>query len=139
MRDISELTCWIIQSGIMEEMMEETLDSVDDDELEEEADAEVDKILFELTDGKLGQAGKVGGELPVSHRRAVFIFPFLNLSQLHPHDRIRQNNPGTAMLINLLGYKGGRRGKRTGDAENAEGNAGSIEWMSGSLLGVRLE
>jgi hypothetical protein len=47
--------------------MEETLDSVDnDDELEEEADAEVDKVLFELTDGKLGQAGKVGSELPVS-------------------------------------------------------------------------
>lgn len=47
--------------------MEETLDSVDnDDELEDEADAEVDKVLFELTDGKLGQAGKVGAELPVS-------------------------------------------------------------------------
>jgi hypothetical protein len=47
-------------------MMEETLDTVDDDELEDEADAEVDKVLFELTDGKLGQAGKVGAELPVS-------------------------------------------------------------------------
>lgn len=47
-------------------MMEETLDTVDDDEIEDEADAEVDKVLFELTDGKLGQAGKVGGELPVS-------------------------------------------------------------------------
>ena len=45
--------------------MEETLDSVDDDELEEEADAEVDKVLFDLTDGKLGQAGKVGADLPV--------------------------------------------------------------------------
>lgn len=61
----SSLMC-IVQSGIMEEMMEETLDSVDaDDELEEEADAEVDKVLFELTDGKLGQAGKVGSALPV--------------------------------------------------------------------------
>lgn len=48
--------------------MEETLDSIgEDDELEEEADAEVDKVLFELTDGKLGQAGRVGAELPVSH------------------------------------------------------------------------
>lgn len=46
--------------------MEETMDMVDDDEIEEEADAEVDKVLFELTDGKLGQAGRVGGELPVS-------------------------------------------------------------------------
>lgn len=46
--------------------MEETLDSVnDDEELEQEADEEVDKVLYELTDGKLGQAGRVGGELPV--------------------------------------------------------------------------
>lgn len=46
--------------------MEETLDAVnDDDELEQEADEEVDKVLYELTDGKLGQAGRVGGELPV--------------------------------------------------------------------------
>jgi hypothetical protein len=56
----------------MEEMMEETLDGLDDEELEEEADAEVDKVLFELTDGKLGQAGRVGTDLPVS---AVVIIP----------------------------------------------------------------
>jgi len=55
--------------------MEETLDSIgEDDELEEEADAEVDKVLFELTDGKLGQAGKVGAELPVRTRlSALFV------------------------------------------------------------------
>lgn len=46
--------------------MEETMEGLDDEELEEEADEEVDKVLFELTDGKLGQAGRVGGELPVS-------------------------------------------------------------------------
>lgn len=51
----------------MEEMMDDTLEGLDDDEeLEEEADEEVEKVLFQLTDGKLGQAGKVGGELPVS-------------------------------------------------------------------------
>jgi charged multivesicular body protein 3 len=48
------------QAGIMEEMMEDTLDSgvlgEDEDELETEAEGEVDKVLFELTDGKLGQA-----------------------------------------------------------------------------------
>jgi len=49
----------------MEEMLEDTIDIGDDEELEEEADAEVDKVLFELTDGKLGEAGKVT-ELPVS-------------------------------------------------------------------------
>lgn len=40
--------------------MEDTLDSgvlgEDEDELETEAEGEVDKVLFELTDGKLGQA-----------------------------------------------------------------------------------
>lgn len=55
----------------MEEMMEETLDSVDDEEIEEEADAEVDKVLYELTDGKLGQAGAVGAALPVSRVRSI--------------------------------------------------------------------
>lgn len=51
----------------MEEMLTETLEGLDEDEeLEEEADAEVDKVLFELTDGKLGQAGSVQTELPVS-------------------------------------------------------------------------
>lgn len=47
-------------------MLEDTLDIEEDEELEEEADAEVDKVLFELTDGKLGLAGSVEIELPVS-------------------------------------------------------------------------
>ena len=46
-------------------MMEDMLDTEEDEEIEQEADAEVDKILFDLTDGKLGQAGTVGAELPV--------------------------------------------------------------------------
>lgn len=49
----------------MEEMMEDTLQMDDDEELEAEADEEVEKVLFELTDGKLGQAGKVDEGLPV--------------------------------------------------------------------------
>lgn len=40
----------------MEEMMEDTLDSgvlgEDEDEMEEEAQGEVDKVLYDLTDGK---------------------------------------------------------------------------------------
>lgn len=49
----------------MDEMMEDMFDVEEDEEIEQEADAEVDKVLFELTDGKLGQAGAVGTELPV--------------------------------------------------------------------------
>lgn len=48
----------------MEEMIEETMEGLDEEDLEEEADEEVEKVLFELTDGKLGQAGRVGTELP---------------------------------------------------------------------------
>ena len=47
-------------------MLEDTLEMDEEEEIEEEADAEVDKVLFELTNGKLGQAGTVGEELPVS-------------------------------------------------------------------------
>jgi hypothetical protein len=49
----------------MEEMVDDVL-QMDDEEIEEEADAEVDKVLFELTDGKLGMAGSVSSELPVN-------------------------------------------------------------------------
>lgn len=45
--------------------MGETLEGLDEDsELEEEAEEEVDRVLFEITDGKLGVAG-AGKELPV--------------------------------------------------------------------------
>jgi charged multivesicular body protein 3 len=54
------------QAGIMEEMLSDTLDMDEDEELQEEADEEVDKVLAELTDGKLGLAGSAGTELPVS-------------------------------------------------------------------------
>jgi len=52
-------------------MLDDTLDMEEDEELEEEADAEVDKVLFSLTDGKLGLADPVNTELPVS----FLIFP----------------------------------------------------------------
>lgn len=64
----------------MEDMLENTLDIEEDEELEEEADAEVDKVLFELTNGKLGEAGSASNELPVC---AIFLcqFVFLYLHQ----------------------------------------------------------
>lgn len=48
------------KAGILEEMIEETMESLDDTEgIEEEAQGEVDKVLWELTDGKLGEAPAV--------------------------------------------------------------------------------
>lgn len=86
--------------------MEETMEGLDEEDLEEEADAEVDKVLFELTDGKLGQAGKVGGELPVSGGGAGLT-----------------TGPGR-----------GRGGERGRDAAHAEGDAGSPQWIDGCYM-----
>ncbi|KAF8913949.1 vacuolar sorting protein Vps24 [Gymnopilus junonius] len=59
-----EMSMEMTKAGIMEEMLEDTLDLDEDEEIEEEADAEVDKVLFELTNGKLGEAGSVATDLP---------------------------------------------------------------------------
>jgi hypothetical protein len=78
----------------MEEMLDDTLEAVgDDEELEEEADAEVDKVLFEITDGKLGQAGTVGTELPV--RAAQSPMKRTYTSAHRPQKRRRKNRRRT--------------------------------------------
>ncbi|KAH7926752.1 hypothetical protein BV22DRAFT_1086226 [Leucogyrophana mollusca] len=59
-----EMSMEMTKAGIMEEMLEDTLNMEEDEEIEDEADAEVDKVLFELTNGKLGEAGAAGTELP---------------------------------------------------------------------------
>lgn len=54
-------------------MMEDTLEGLDEDpELEEEAEAEVDQVLFEITNGKLGVAG-AAKELPVCAMLSLWI------------------------------------------------------------------
>lgn len=40
----------------MEEMIEDTFEGLEDDDLEELADAEVEKILFEVTSGEFTRA-----------------------------------------------------------------------------------
>lgn len=56
----------------MDEMVGDTLDGLDeaDDVLEEQADAEVDAILSEITGGKLGQAGTVPDNVPAEEEPA---------------------------------------------------------------------
>ncbi|KAF9075736.1 Snf7 family [Rhodocollybia butyracea] len=65
-QSMREMSMEMTKAGILEEMMEDTLLVEDDEELEEEANEEVDKVLFQLTDGKLGQAGTVSTELPAA-------------------------------------------------------------------------
>lgn len=55
-----EMSREMTKAGILEEMIEETMESMEDSEgIEEEAQTEVDKVLWELTDGKLGEAPSV--------------------------------------------------------------------------------
>ncbi|KAF8882212.1 vacuolar sorting protein Vps24 [Mucidula mucida] len=61
-----EMSMEMTKAGIMEEMIDDTLEMDDDEELEEEADAEVDKVLFALTNGKLGEAPAVSNVTPAT-------------------------------------------------------------------------
>ncbi|XP_062571363.1 charged multivesicular body protein 3-like [Saccostrea cucullata] len=62
-----EMSKEMMKAGILEEMLEDTMETLDDDdELEEEADSEVEKVLYELTAGELGKApAAVADTLPV--------------------------------------------------------------------------
>ncbi|KAL4613234.1 charged multivesicular body protein 3 [Arapaima gigas] len=61
-----ELSKEMMKAGIIEEMLEDTFESMEDEEgMEEAAEAEVDKILFDITAGALGKApSKVTDALP---------------------------------------------------------------------------
>ncbi|XP_007896190.1 E3 ubiquitin-protein ligase RNF103 isoform X2 [Callorhinchus milii] len=63
MRDLSKE---MMKAGIIEEMLEDTFESMEDeDEMEEAAEMEIDRILFEVTAGALGKAPqKVTDALP---------------------------------------------------------------------------
>ena len=50
--DISWQLFCVFQAGLIEEMMEDTFEGLEDDDLEEQADQEVEKILWEVTSGK---------------------------------------------------------------------------------------
>jgi len=66
-KTMMEMSREMMKAGILEEMLEDTMEGLEDDEeLEEEAQSEVDKVLFELTAGKLGEApDAVTATLPV--------------------------------------------------------------------------
>ena len=59
---MTAMSAEMMKAGIMAEMVDETFEGLDaeDEELEDEAEGEVEKVLWEITDGKLGTAGKVG-------------------------------------------------------------------------------
>lgn len=48
-----ELSREMQKAGLIEEMMDDTFESLEDDDLEEEADKEVEKVLWEVTNGMI--------------------------------------------------------------------------------------
>jgi hypothetical protein len=49
----------------MEEMIDDTISGLDDEDLEEEAEDEVNQVLNEVTSGLLLQGGRVGSDIKV--------------------------------------------------------------------------
>jgi len=68
-----ELSKEMMKAGIIEEMLEDTLEGLEDtEELEEAAQEEVDKVLWEITAGQLGKApAAVTDSLPVPELAAA--------------------------------------------------------------------
>eukprot|EP01006_Ploeotia_vitrea_P039959 TRINITY_DN66392_c9_g1_i11.p1 TRINITY_DN66392_c9_g1~~TRINITY_DN66392_c9_g1_i11.p1 ORF type:complete len:230 (-),score=141.34 TRINITY_DN66392_c9_g1_i11:88-777(-) len=54
-----EMSKEMTKAGLMEEIMEDSFEMMDDEDLDEIADQEVDAVLFEITAGKLGEAPNV--------------------------------------------------------------------------------
>ncbi|KAJ8928463.1 hypothetical protein NQ314_018968 [Rhamnusium bicolor] len=54
---MQEMSKEMMKAGIIEEMLDETMEDLEDtEELEEAAQTEIDKVLFEITEGKIGEA-----------------------------------------------------------------------------------
>jgi charged multivesicular body protein 3 len=52
------------QAGMIEELLDETFEGLEDDDLEELADKEVEKVLWEVTSGQLGQLSGTPSAVP---------------------------------------------------------------------------
>uniref|UniRef100_A0AC34QXK2 Charged multivesicular body protein 3 n=1 Tax=Panagrolaimus sp. JU765 TaxID=591449 RepID=A0AC34QXK2_9BILA len=56
MQTMRELSKEMTRAGIIEEMIEETMEALEPEDMEEQAAEEVDKVLWEVTQGELGKA-----------------------------------------------------------------------------------
>merc|ERR1719394_2433324 len=64
-KTMMEMSREMMKAGILEEMLDDTMETLDDPDIEEEVESEVDKVLFELTEGKLGQAPEAVKDSPL--------------------------------------------------------------------------
>jgi len=72
-KTMQEMSKEMMKAGILEEMMEDTFENLEDqDELEEAAQEEVDKVLWDITKGELGRApDAVAVSLPAAEPAAA--------------------------------------------------------------------
>ncbi|XP_015789019.1 charged multivesicular body protein 3 isoform X2 [Tetranychus urticae] len=66
---MQEMSREMMKAGIIEEMLEETIDEatgIDDDDMEEAVQSEVEKILFEVTAGAMGKAPEISTKEPTA-------------------------------------------------------------------------
>ncbi|KAJ2547254.1 Vacuolar protein-sorting-associated protein 24 [Coemansia sp. RSA 1933] len=68
-RSLMEMSKEMMKAGIIDEMTEDMLESIDDPDIEEEAEDEVDKVLAEVTEGMLGALGPVSSSNPAAANR----------------------------------------------------------------------
>ncbi|KAF9943026.1 Vacuolar protein-sorting-associated protein 24 [Mortierella alpina] len=61
---MQEMSKEMMRAGLIDEMLQDTMEAMDDDEIEEEAEEEVNKVLFSITNGLLGEAPLAAGKLP---------------------------------------------------------------------------
>jgi len=53
----------MMKAGVIEEAMEDAFEQMQDPDVDELADKEVDKVLYEITEGQLGGVDKIKNEL----------------------------------------------------------------------------
>ncbi|KAH8555642.1 vacuolar sorting protein Vps24 [Umbelopsis sp. PMI_123] len=58
-KTMQEMSMEMTKAGIIDEMIGDTFEMMDDEELEEEADEEVNKVLYQVTEGTMGEATSV--------------------------------------------------------------------------------
>ncbi|XP_060532149.1 charged multivesicular body protein 3 [Cylas formicarius] len=58
-KTMQEMSREMMKAGIIEEMLDESFEIDNSEEMEEAAQQEVDKVLYEITEGKIGEAPSV--------------------------------------------------------------------------------
>ncbi|KAM3581925.1 Vacuolar protein-sorting-associated protein 24 [Umbelopsis sp. WA50703] len=58
-KTMQEMSMEMTKAGIIDEMIGDTFEMMDDEDMEEEADEEVNKVLYQVTEGTLGEATSV--------------------------------------------------------------------------------